>query len=146
VVVVVTAGVGIFVAGSPGSQRSAGIDDGRISDLRSIHAAINSYWTGNGKLPESLEELQRPDSFIRGITDPVTGVPYEYRMLVDNRYELCASFDTDSSRRREQVDRPFSEQFWNHGAGRQCFNLEPEGKAPIHLEGEQRPTPPIRTR
>ena len=55
VVVAVTAGVGILVGGPPGSQRSAGIDDGRISDLRSIHTAINSYWTGNGELPEETQ-------------------------------------------------------------------------------------------
>ena len=149
VVVAVTVGVGIFVGGLPGSQRSAGIDDNRISDLRNIHSAIGQHWSRNGELPETLEDLQGPNSFIRDIRDPVTEVPYEYRVLGDDQYELCASFDTDSANSalgRRQLEGSFAEQFWNHGAGRQCFNLEPEGKAPGHLPGEPLPTPPVRSR
>ncbi len=52
-------------------------------------------------------------------TDPLTGRPYEYRILGPSAYELCAEFE-----RNTEEDNPRPADFWSHGPGRQCFQLE----------------------
>ena len=65
------------------------------------------------------------------ISDPETGRPYEYRMLTEPGYEICAVFESEFSlnerdgvRSQELLQRPFSESIWDHGMGRVCFQKE----------------------
>ena len=53
-------------------------------------------------------------------------MPYEYRIVSENVYELCAIFETESNASQDlrAVPKPFSEQIWDHGIGRACFTLE----------------------
>ena len=53
---------------------------------------------------------------LRYAYDPDTGVAYEYRVVDENHYELCATFA-----RRREADR---DVFWNHPAGRHCFTFD----------------------
>lgn len=115
------------VMGSPGKQRALQFDQRRVSDIQQISHAVNSYWERKGKLPLSFEELKtQPYLYIQSVKDPRTQEPYEYLVLGDKKYELCAVFETDSGeyRQRAKVPTPFSEEVWNHGIGRTCFEKE----------------------
>ena len=114
----VLAGVvaGFWVLGTPGQQRSLSGDRQRLEDLSAIANSI--YWQSQDqpdyRLPESLPPaVQRQD--------PMTQESYPHSPLSDSRYQLCATFATDSeSNRLMTADEPF----WQHTAGEQCFEFD----------------------
>jgi hypothetical protein len=111
--VVAAVALGFLEAGSPGVQRLRHADEVRLRDLNAIGAAVSDYFVVNKKLPSSLDEIQlQPGVSWR---DPETLAPYEYRMVDEERFELCAVFATDN---RKQ-DGPPQERA--HSAGRECF-------------------------
>ena len=122
--VLLTVGYGIYVVGAPTTQRLVRLDQQRVSDLQNISFAISSYWDRNKELPPSLEALQGPQYFVQSIQDPETSQPYEYHILNEDTYELCATFKTNSTQNYEGPPQPFSERVWNHGIGRGCFQLQ----------------------
>ena len=127
VVVVAVVGYSIYVVGTPGQQRDVRLDQERIEDLRSISLNIDTYLELNEEMPASLFDLLGPQYYVRSIEDPDTGAPYEYRIIDETDYELCAVFNAASPER--QADRrPFSETIWDHGPGRTCFALTAEGE------------------
>ncbi|MEK7542301.1 MAG: DUF5671 domain-containing protein, partial [Patescibacteria group bacterium] len=119
---------GFFLVGTPASQRLLQFDERRVSDLANITYATDSYWERNKQLPETLEDLRDPRYYVQSLGDPKTGEPYEYRVISDTAYELCAVFETDSAMQQSKVPtpEPFTRQIWqwNHGIGRTCFTLE----------------------
>ena len=131
---------GLTLVGTPASQRLLQFDERRVSDLQQITFAIDSYWERNKKLPETLENLQDPRYYLQSITDAKTGMPYEYRIVSENAYELCALFETESSAQENSraIPKPFSEQIWDHGIGRACFTLEV--RASTTADGDHPPT------
>lgn len=143
VIVSITSAVvyGIILMGSPAEQRSLQFDQRRESDLQQISFAIDVYWGRNEVLPEVLEDLQDSRYFIRSIEDPVTGEKYEYTTLSEVTYELCAVFENDSSETRAEFQKPFSEQIWEHGPGRTCFELEARKADVPAIEEILRPIP-----
>ncbi|KKQ77200.1 MAG: hypothetical protein US98_C0010G0004 [Parcubacteria group bacterium GW2011_GWC1_38_6] len=116
---------GLFLIGSPAKQRQIKFDQQRISDLQTISSAVNFYQDRKKRLPEALDLLLFEDYYIPSLKDPATGIPYEYRIINDKQYELCANFDTASSEySNESYPKPASEEKWNHGEGRRCFLRE----------------------
>ena len=119
-VVIAVVLVAVALLDSPAQERLERLDDRRVSDLREIAYAVDAYWTREGTLPSSLEELGNDERIVRELADPETGNPYEYRIIGGDVYELCAVFasETDAGER----DVPFGYD-WFHGPGRQCFQL-----------------------
>jgi len=112
--------VGVTLLDSPAQERLRRLDERRLDDLRSITCKLDIYWTREGTLPSSLEELaDEPGVFIE-LYDPESGQPYEYRVLSSNTYELCAQFSRDTAEERDR----FYRENWSHGPGRHCFELE----------------------
>lgn len=142
IVVAASVGYGIFLLGSPGEQRLIRFDQRRVSDLDNIARTIDAYWETNEELPKSLEDLSDPRYFVRAIEDPDTGETYDYRVLGEAEYELCAVFSTDSTQYAEGYRRRFSTKAWEHGVGEKCFQLEAQSpaKAPFE-EVPSRPAP-----
>ncbi len=119
VVVLAVIIVGVTLLDSPAQERLRRLDERRVDDLRNLSYELDFYWTREGTLPPSLEELSsEPGVFVK-LLDPETGLPYEYRVLSSNTYELCAVFALDTA---EEQDR-FYKDIWSHGPGRQCFQL-----------------------
>lgn len=118
--IVVSIASGIAIIGSPGTGRAERLDATRVRDLQGLMNATDFYWARNGRLPQTLSELDRDPRSAVSTTDPVTGSPYEYRILDDDSYELCATFDRPSDGALLGPDSPF----WRHGSGRQCFPLD----------------------
>lgn len=117
--------VGLMIAGSPSAERMRRADEQRVRDLQQISFSIDVYWDRNGTLPTSLADLARsPDTYLPSITDPKTGIAYEYRPRTDGEYHLCATFETDSESGPDQPAVPQPAGFWTHGIGERCYPLE----------------------
>ena len=114
VVVVAAVVTGIVVLGPPSEQRALRLDQRRSRDLQAIGLELNALWKKKRHLPASLQELSTESDISNSSRDPVSGTPYPYRVVDDETFELCATFDRASTRRS-------SADFWVHGAGRHCF-------------------------
>jgi len=119
---------GFIIVGSPETARLRRLDAERIEELQAIHNAIQNLcveWEEKkakmkGALPESLPQLAKQVSetgfYELDLLDPVTGETYEYRVVNETEYELCADFDTALDRK--------TDMFWNHPAGHHCFKFD----------------------
>ncbi len=131
VVVTVAAIVaGFVVTGSPWSARFARFDTTRVRDLQEIQKQVANYWQRTRSLPTSLDALADSISGYTAPRDPETVQPYEYRILADLQFELCATFRTDTTTRTGQTSKPVrpkrgsydaSLDNWAHSAARTCF-------------------------
>ena len=145
---------GLVLLGSPAEERERRIDDRRAADLHGIAAAVDLYRTRHGRLPASLDDLAAEPGFRISTLDPTSSETYGYRALDDGRYEVCATFGTDSGGptradgtppiiqrscqgchrpgspvATSRVDDPVAahielRDLWAHGSGRQCFQIE----------------------
>jgi hypothetical protein len=117
--------LGAYFIGSPSTERDRRLDEVRVSDLRTIQQEIRSISTDmslpkpvmKGALPATLQDVQAQAVYTQPtIVDPVTATPYEYTVTGTSTFELCAVFETV----RDQT----YDIFWNHPAGRHCFNID----------------------
>lgn len=121
VVIVASVIGGIALLDSPAQERLRRLDERRVDDLHQLAYGVDIYWTREGSLPASLAELSEQERIARDLADPATGQPYEYRVLGDRTFELCAVFARDTGTDgRDIPDRSFR----LHGPGRQCFEVE----------------------
>jgi hypothetical protein len=121
-VVLVVIILGISVIGSPMKQRDIRFDQQRVSNLSSIQYAVTDYYRANNTLPVNLDLLTQGTSYyVSNIKDPVTKLNYEYNILSENKYEICAKFSTDSTDSDTRADYYNQNDNWKHEAGRVCF-------------------------
>lgn len=119
--------VGFMVIGSPRAQRLSKYDQQRVSDLQNINFDIISYYQMNATLPNTLSDLANSGNYMVIPTDPETHTSYEYRVIGESAkaYELCATFNTDSTvvvnGEPSMVANGYPNS-WNHPAGRYCFS------------------------
>jgi hypothetical protein len=144
-VVIISLVAGLFIIGSPASQRKLRDDMARANQLQSIQWDVVNRYQQTGKLPLTLDELVDPlypqgkDRFL----DPKTEQPYEYRTIASTTpsFELCATFELDSKSdeykgrggygmgggimpsfpTRDSYYPPEMIESFEHTAGRNCF-------------------------
>lgn len=116
-VVTVAIAVGLWLSGSPETQRLQALDEVREADLRQLVRAITMYHKTQGQLPETVAEVVDGVRLSSVPTDPASGGSYEYRRLTPQTYEVCANFAT-SSRQQD------AEDFWAHGPGHNCYTFD----------------------
>jgi hypothetical protein len=121
VLVVAAVGAAFYVLGPPSEQRLIRLDERRVEDLNGIRAGVNAYWRSNRRLPESLDQAREGTALYR---DPESGAAYEYRVLGERSYELCATFDRAFAPEEPEL----AVRSWPHPAGRHCFTLEPANR------------------
>ena len=120
VVVVAVIVLGFHFLGSPESQRKIQSDLRRVTMLAQLAQQINLKCNGPGnELPKTLDDF--PGSLKQ---DPITGKEFDYRRKAANKYELCASFDTDNRQDSEANPR------WSHPTGNFCFQFDPSQPVP----------------
>jgi len=107
---------GIMIIGSPSEERTRRIDSRRVDDLQRISSAVEVYYRRHQQVPASLEELAKEPGLGSMERDPVNNQAYSYRVLNAMSYQLCATFDRETSDGRRA-------DFWAHGAGQQCFTV-----------------------
>ena len=123
VVVLAVIVAAVLLLDSPAQARLARLDERRMSDLREVANLIDVYWTREGQLPASLSELADDVGHFAELVDPETGDSYEYRVVDEDSYELCATFATEDV----ASDRdPYFQGLWQRRIGRQCFTLKPQ--------------------
>jgi hypothetical protein len=122
IVMVAAIVTGIIMVGTPTEGRLERLDARRVQDLQGIMQATDSVWARSQRLPATLQELADDPRLNVQVVDPGSGKQYEYTVVGEDSYELCATFDRESP---DRAPRPSSE-FWRHGPGRQCFALSAE--------------------
>lgn len=111
---------GLLTVGTPGMARSKELDRARIRDLREISRAIQRFFDDEGRLPNSLQDLDLdPDTLV----DPISKKSYEYVVKDSRNYQLAAEFAVADEDRGG-----FYERNWSHRSGLHYFNLEVESK------------------
>ena len=138
--ILLTIVIGFVIAGTPATQRARRLDEQRVNDLQIIQGQVLDYWTRKAALPAAAEDL---NNSINGFTfphDPDTGILYTYRMTDTLSFELCATFQTDSSDSPYTATKPvasralypgdgiMTQEPWTHGKGQTCFarTIDPE--------------------
>ncbi|OGY59009.1 MAG: hypothetical protein A3E61_02050 [Candidatus Colwellbacteria bacterium RIFCSPHIGHO2_12_FULL_43_12] len=120
-----------FVIGTPQDERLRRFDETRANDLSSIQNQVVEFWRTKGRLPEVTKELENDITFFTLPRDPETQADYEYRVLGQYQYELCANFVTEKTYTDNSYPYPVMygyESKWTHGVGRTCFTrtIDPE--------------------
>jgi hypothetical protein len=103
----------------PSEVRARAFDQVRLSDLQHVEFAIKKYVDLHHALPVDLKALEGENGLLtqQNWHDPVTKQPFEYEIISENSYRLCANF----ARNSEKTENVYDYQFKNHGAGRVCF-------------------------
>ena len=147
VVVVAAVVAGFFALGSPGDERVRQLDQRRLDDLREIANAVQLAVDDSAHgLPDSLTSPIVLRYVQRGVKDPLTGVPYGYRVTGPRTFELCATFQASL----EDGDSYGMDRNWNHPVGPACFQFDVDAdrrKYPLipvrpSAAPASRPTPP----
>jgi hypothetical protein len=125
--VATTIGYGLYLSGSPTSERLRALDEQRSLDLMAFQSSVDAYVQSHNKLPEDVSDLMNTSRPIVGIVDPVSHQPYEYSVLNSQRYLLCATFDTDSTGQAPgttgKAPLPKGPVFTKHPRGHYCFEV-----------------------
>jgi hypothetical protein len=118
---------GFVIAGTPMTARLEQWDERKLDDLQTIRAEIGyivlepSESGGRPRLkrplPKTLEEVVKLAEYSRPqIRDPQTGNLYEYEVIDETHFRLCATFNLSR-------DKAY-EVFWNHPAGQHCYVVD----------------------
>lgn len=106
--------------------RGANLDGNRSADLYRLETSISSYYNQNRySLPDSLDDL--PSSTRDGLNMPLSD--YEYQKKSSTKYELCATFSTDTADEDiddldyYQIGKTASNDYNRHSAGKQCYSV-----------------------
>ncbi|MEX0810544.1 MAG: hypothetical protein WD044_17615 [Dongiaceae bacterium] len=110
---------GLSMTDSPWHERDQRIDERRTRDLESLDGAVRDHVEAEGRLPLSLDELGSQWETVR--RDPETGVDYEYRVIDDRRFELCATFTMQRDVEGDPTWTRWQSDFFDHPPGRHCF-------------------------
>lgn len=125
IVVVVTLAAlvgGFLLIDSPKTTIMKKNDQDRVNSLNNIKNIVTSDYSSTGILPIDLSAPK-----FSSLIDPETSQPYEYRIISETKYELCATFElaVDKS---DNTTRYSSGENWDfHGAGRECFEQDVAG-------------------
>ena len=121
---------GLVLAGSPLVERQRKLDEQRVIDVRTIAQAAMEYvyqgddyrWREQAEpqraLPETLQQLAQLSEHHRVPLEGPKGQPYTYRVLDENRFEVCAAFSFPAERTR------WTAPFWDHPAGGHCYQFD----------------------
>lgn len=130
-VVALTIVYGLFMAGSPGTERQRKIDAQRISDIRTIADATLSIvygkdrWSRPIPAPATLTLHPLPETLKRIVTETVSqrvpmtdpeDMPYQYRIDDRTHFSVCTAFHFD--------DQEQYAPFWDHPAGEYCYTFD----------------------
>ncbi len=121
---------GFSIIPSPVQEQTIATDQKRVVDIAQLQTSIDDYYQTNKTLPSSLDEITTNTyntSTLLEKTDPQTKQPYEYTLLDQYTYQLCADFTTDSTKESPDTydttvsDYPVYKDQFKHLSGHICF-------------------------
>lgn len=116
---------GFISGGSPWEARNKKFDQTRLTNLREIKYAVETYTNKNNNLPQNLSQIKEYLYGAKSITDPETGAEYEYKIVNPTSYQICATFTSDppadNSNRYSSLS--YSDDFGKYKKGNYCFDL-----------------------
>ena len=129
----------LLLIGSPADQRRARLDERRTNDLSTIQNQVVYCWTNKGMLPKSLKDLNDPINGYTSPLDPETGAEYQYSVVSQYTFKLCADFATASPPQATDakaipVSRDLYSQNWVHAKGNVCFERTIDPKSTNHRQ------------
>lgn len=142
--VIVVAGIGLFMGGSPSRERARKLDEERVNRLTQVSYAIDNHLSWHQILPETLDPLQNEGVAPFTLTDPETKILFEYHPATST-YQLCATFGTASDDTQLSIPMQYPQKppaplrsdsgqarSFKHNIGRTCFDLiaNPPSKSP----------------
>lgn len=121
IVIAVLISAFIFVE-SPIETRNIKHDQKITNQFSQIDSGINKYYRINKKLPESLDGLLKEITFLRenDLIDSSTRQKFDYKIVDEKSYELCAVFKVRSAGYEDRSDY-YLDKRWGHEAGYQCL-------------------------
>lgn len=128
--VAVTIVYGIFLAGSPSTERDRRLDTQRLTDIRTIADATLNIVYGKDRwskpmpfppsamkpLPTNLDVIVSETVDQRVPSADPEGIPYEYFIEDRTHFSVCSTFIFE--------DREQFAPFWNHPAGSYCYKFD----------------------
>lgn len=124
VIVLASIVFGYFNMEGPKEVREMRIDQRQVQDLSTIQAHIEDYFYTYAKLPSDITTA------FNGVAIPVAPTEresYQYRVVNEGTYSLCALFVTESKSSDVTVSYPtyFDAEgkmvSWEHGSGEWCY-------------------------
>ncbi len=126
--VIISILLGFYTMGSPATQRMMRFDETRIMHLQETQSQIINYWQTKGKIPERLDELKDDISGFIPPVDPDTKNNYEYEIISEDTFKLCAEFNLENQKDDENImykevyyPRSVNQENWKHTSGKNCF-------------------------
>jgi len=112
----------LFTVESPTRTRNRKIDEAMLENFSLINNDISMYFEDYEKLPDSLDVLVNEYNFLgnRDLVDPETKQAYEYKIIDDKTYEICATFRT-SNLEEEDERYKYVMDTSRHDMGYQCL-------------------------
>lgn len=125
--------IGFYFIGSPSEQRLRRLDEQKIQSLQTIQMDLENYWITNKKLPKALADLKGTKYSASTLFDPQSNKPYEYKVVDEKNYQLCADFNLtsyswDFSKKYGQILPDYN---WGHNSGKYCFDLSLDATIPV---------------
>lgn len=112
---------GFTRAGLPNQTREANFDQTRVSRIRNVVSVISNYYFKNNVLPQKLSDLSdvlyAPDD----IKDPQTEKEYDYELISQTTYKICANFAI-ASKDIKDSNYYYSDKKYEHPKGNYCFS------------------------
>lgn len=121
-VVACTVVAAVIVMGTPAQQRAQRLDQRRTEQLERIVTTARSYAQAKGRLAPDLITLAGKPGLRLALTDPESGVPYDYAVTGAESFKVCANFATDTAADDGAPGAGVWRERWLHGAGHQCFD------------------------
>jgi len=112
----------VLVSGTPSEHKAITLDKQRLQAFDTIAIRIKSYSDDN-KLPQSLSQVSSLNSSYSSkiLTDPETGKSYDYKLISDTSFQLCAVFSTESYKQDKNTLELFAEHNISYKKGYNCF-------------------------
>lgn len=107
----------LFIIDSPQIANLKKADQQRANDLSRLGNMINIYYQENDELPENLTTAR-----FSQFKDPKTEESYDYTIISEEKYELCADFSLAVE--EDNNDKYYydgNQDWYYHDAGHQCF-------------------------
>lgn len=106
-------------------------DDTKLGHISQLEIAMETYYSINQKLPQSLSDLDK-----RALNVPVPDTSeLEYKINSQTQYSICSDFKTDNRKKIES--EPNYPKEYLHGKGHQCFDFN---ISTVYVKYPQKPT------